>query len=319
MVKTFKPQDNSGRKLKSNRIACCPNGDMVVADNFEKHHRYMLTKDGEYKTAMMPQVHSINYVSSIAINPDGYIAVTDWTSPFVTIFDPAGNFVHQFQAAPDASENELRGLAVDTGGNLIVQDCQQCTITRYSCPDGRQLSQATVGGTTHELPRIAIDKKGQLIFYDDTSSTSTGATKVIALNHAGEEVFSISPQIGERVSGKTYSGMEVGLCGLTMGGENDDIFIAMKICIHNIDTYSSRIGRSNTGHIHRYNSMGEFQQCIIRGLHSPHDLAMTPDGSLVIANDDSILKYSVVPAAVAKSKRTRKQVAGDRAGMERVV
>ncbi|XP_072043444.1 uncharacterized protein [Amphiura filiformis] len=315
MVNTFKPQDKNGRKLKANRVACCSNGDIVVADNFEHHHRYIVTKEGMYKMALTPpRPYQINYIGSIAINADGYIALTDWTTPFATIFSRDGKFVNRFQAA-SSTDNNLTGIAVDKDGNLIVHDSQR-TVTQYSCPDGRQLNQIQVDGNTQELPRIATNSHHQLLFYDD--STSTGITKVIAVNNEGKEVFNISPQIGERATGKTYRGMEVGLCGLVTGGENDEIFIAMKVCIPNIDKYSGRIGRPNTGHVHRYSCTGEFQQCIIRGLHSPHDLAMTSDGSLIVANDDGILKYSVEPALVVSKTMWKPKASPDRTGKDRV-
>ena len=82
--------------------------------------------------------------------------------------------------------------------------------------------------------------------------------------------------------------------------------------------YSGLIGLPNTGHIHRYSSTGEFQQCIIRGLHSPHDLAMTSDGALVIANGNSVLKYCIEPALVeAKAMEKLRPTTPGRSEMDR--
>ena len=315
MVDSFKPMDHRKQKLKANRIACFQNGDIVVADNYEHHCRYILSRDKEYKaTLTSPYPYVVNYISSIIITTEGYIAFVDWTTIFVTIFNKHGKFVNRFQAAVNEPDHNLTGVAADQNGDLVVWDSQQCLVTWYSCPDGRRLKQIKVDEKMQELPQLAVNSAQQLIFYDD--SVCTGNNKVIAMNNTGRELFSISPQIGERSTGKTYTGMEVGLCGLVTG-EDDEIFIAMKVCIPNIGRYSGRIGKSNTGHIHRYDNKGEFQQCIIRGLHSPHDLAMTSDGALIVANDDSILKYCIEPALVEGKAIEKLRPTPGRSGMDR--
>ena len=237
--------------------------------------------------------YSINYVSSIASTKEGLVAFTDWSDKYVTLFDNEGTFVNHFQATTADLDHNLTGVATDNNGHLIVWASQEHRVTQYSCPDGKRLNCIQVDEKLQELTRIAVNSKDQLLFYDDLTSRG-GNTKVILTDSNGHELFAIRPKIGERETGKTYRGIEVGVCGLALGRKNQ-IYLALKRCTPIMAKYSGLIGVPDTGHIHRYNSTGEFQQCIIRGLHSPHDLAMTSDGALVVANDDSILKYRMLP------------------------
>ena len=61
----------------------------------------------------------------------------------------------------------------------------------------------------------------------------------------------------------------------------DNIYVAMRL-----------LGENNTGHIHKYSSTGEFLGCIVKGLYSLQDMEITTDGSLIVANWNSILIIS---------------------------
>ena len=293
-MKTIKPKDPNNKRLKAHRIKCYPRNDIVVADNFDLHCRYVLSMDGVYKMALR-SCYSINYVSSIAITNEGLVAFTDWSTRYVTLFGNDGTFVNRFEATTADSDldHNLTGIATDNRGHVIVWASQEHKVTQYSCPDGDRLNSIQVDEKLQELTRITVNSKDQLLFYDDCTSRG-GNVKVVLTDSNGRELFAIKPKIGERETGKTYRGIEVGVCGLALG-KNDQIYLALKVCTPNMAKYSGLIGLPNTGHIHRYSSTGEFQQCVIRGLHSPHDLAMTSDGALTVANDDSILKYNMLP------------------------
>lgn len=256
--------------------------------------------DGMYKAALTEPPYPRDNISDIAVTKRGHIAYVGWSSDFVAVFNHNGNYLNRFKATRTTTDHNMTGIAVDKDGNFLVWDSQQRVVTCHSCPDGKLLKEVKVATEMPDLPRLAVHGK-TLFFYDDNAS-SENDVKVMAMDYFGKLKFTINPQIGDRDTGRTYTGMEVGLCGLVIGN-NGDMFIAMKVSIPNIGCYGGRIGSANTGHIHRYTSAGEFQQCIVQALHSPYDLAITSDDLLIIANDDKIQKISQISEGDGDNRR----------------
>ena len=119
---------------------------------------------------------------------------------------------------------------------------------------------------------MVVNSRNQILLH--VLPSSSVYSKIVAIDYSGNEVFSFTPWIDEDVTRK----------GVWSGGivcdDEDYIYIAMCVA-----------GRENTGHIHKYSPTGGFLQCIAQGLYWPFDLSFSPDGSLMIANANSVLKY----------------------------
>ena len=256
------------------KIACCPNGDMVVGGDY----LYILDRKGEYKMSLTLTETDANkrigYVKDIAGSPEGYIVLvgdTEW----VWVFGLDYKYLHCFNTlTPDDGPNtavNLACIAVDREGQVLVGDTMGI-ITIHSCPDGKMVRK--IKCTICGLPSMVVNSKNQILLHFRPSDSVY--SKVVAIDYSGNEVFSFTLRIDGDVRGE----------GVWPGGivcdEKDYIYIAM------------RVAASYTiGYIHKYSPTGGFLQCITQGLGTPRDLSFSPDASLMIANVKSILKYSI--------------------------
>ncbi|XP_072021287.1 uncharacterized protein [Amphiura filiformis] len=279
LEREFHPE-HQGKQLQCHRIACCPNGDMVVSD-WDK--LYLLDGDGEYKMQLRSTETDSDrkigkYICNICVSPLGYICVASVSCRFVHVFTVEGKYLHCFTPDDDSNTSAWwKCLAVDREGHLLVGDRETNTITIHTCPDGRLVNKIkySIGYNVS----MVVNSKNQILIY----SVSSGSvySKVVAIDYSGNEVFSFTPKIDEDVSGRKAVSYGI-VCD-----DSDNIYVAMLIVVMFEHLQSIYI---NTGHIHKYSPTGEFLQCMVRGLHCLSDLSMAPDGSLVVANRKSILK-----------------------------
>ncbi|XP_072014845.1 uncharacterized protein [Amphiura filiformis] len=261
--------EHQGKELGCHCITCCPNGDMVMSCNDEL---YLLDGDGKCKMQLISTETDSDrkigkYICNICVSPLGYICVVSYSCRFVHVFTTEGKYIQCF--TPDYNTSlEWKYLAIDTKGQLLVGDWETNMITIHTCPDGRVVNKikCSIG---YNGSMVVNSKNQILIHYHPAGSVYS---KVVAIDYSGNEVFSFTPKVDEDVNGGGVVSHGI-VCD-----DNDNIYVAMMISALVYDT----------GHIHRYSPTGAFIQCIVRGLYSPLDLSMTPDGSLVVANDKSI-------------------------------
>ena len=255
-------------------IACCPNEDMVVTNI---HDVFILDSNGKSKAKLESMETEPNkqmeVITGVAVSPLGYILIVGMKG--VWVFNLQGKYLHCFDTlTPDDDPNtrvELECIAADREGQVLVGVYERDIITIHTCPKGKVIRKVKciIGCDTS----MVVNSKNQILLHFRLSDSMY--SKVVAIDYSGNEVFSFTPRIDEDVTGN----------GVWPGGilcdDEDNIYIAMSEALS-----------ENTGHIHKYSPTGGFLQCIAQGFYRPWDLSFSPDGSLMIANDKSILKFT---------------------------
>ncbi|XP_072045000.1 uncharacterized protein [Amphiura filiformis] len=270
--------EHEGKQLGCDHIACCPNGDMVMS---YLNQLYLLDGDGKCKMELMStetdSSKHIGRVYNICVSPTGYVFVVSEFCRFIHVFSAEGQYLHCF--TPDEDPNtssKWKCLAIYKEGRLLVSDRERGYITIHRCPDGRVLNK--IKCSIGYRPSTVVNSKNQILIH--CLPPGSEYSKVVAIDDSGNEVFSFIPKIDEDMAGGHVVPLGI-VCD-----EKDYIYVAML-----------RVAKSatvdNTGHIHRYSPTGTFLQSIARGLYNPSDLSIAPDGSLVVADETSILKYTL--------------------------
>ena len=67
----------------------------------------------------------LNCPSSLTIDPNGYIIVTEQDNCWVSVFDYNNKFVHLFgsEGSEDDQLSSPRGIAVSHNGSVYISDC----------------------------------------------------------------------------------------------------------------------------------------------------------------------------------------------------
>ncbi|XP_072021684.1 uncharacterized protein [Amphiura filiformis] len=277
--------EHQGKQLGCCHIACCPNGDMVMAD-WDK--LYLLDGDGKCKIQLSSTEtdydRKMNGVYNICVSPLGYICIS-YSCRYVHVFTAEGKYNHCFTLAGVSYPSfKTKYLAIDREGQLLVGDWKKDIISIHKWPGGRVLGRVDNGGEIKYSigynASMVVNRKNQILIHSRTSHNSV-YSKVEAIDYSGNKVFRFTPKIDENLTD-----MVVVSHGIVCD-DNDNIYVAMSIGVDDCRTVF------NTGHIHQYSPTGTFLQCLSRGLHSPLDLSMAPDGSLLVADEKSILRYSL--------------------------
>ncbi|XP_071806383.1 uncharacterized protein [Asterias amurensis] len=174
----------------------------------------------------------------------------------------ANRLAFQFKTTPPEEGAKvsvnLVSVAAKKNNILVVGDVKRQVITQHCVTDGKLL------GTVHtSIPPYFVDVNnddGHVLI----SGLDTG--KIEEIDGKGETVFTLSPGLaGADVSCR-------GVCYNPNGG-----FYAVV-----------QAKDSNQGHIHQYESSGEFLGCVAKGLYDPNGIAMTSEGELAVADCFSV-------------------------------
>ncbi|XP_072024513.1 uncharacterized protein [Amphiura filiformis] len=265
---------------KYHRIACCPNGDMVTS---YKDELCLFDCDGKFKMQLISTETDsdmkIGFVCNICVSSKGYIFVVSDSCRFVHVFTTEGNYNHCFTPGDDSNTSvKWKCLAIDREGHLLVGDSERGIITSHACPDGVQEGWSRVvkkiNCSLGYYPSMVVNSKNQILIHSHPALDSV-YSRVVAIDYSGNEVFTFTPEFDDDLTGRKVIPYGIGC------NDSNNIYVAMD---PGMLVY-------NRGHIHRYSPTGVFLQCIAKGLYNPCDLSMTPDGSLMVANGKSILKY----------------------------
>ncbi len=236
---------------------------MVIGGNLPGQ-LYIIGPNGQLKMQLIvpegDKNKRIGTVWSTAVSSQGHVLVADDTR-YVKIFDSTGKYLHSLNTSSS-------DIAIDKKGHILVGDMI------YTCPDGKLINTLNCYGERH----MAVNSRNQILF--NYFATNSAYDKVVVIDYSGREVFTFIPSIDEDVDGNL-----VIIRGIKCDVE-DNIYLAMSVRRN----YEVIVG---TGHIHRYTPTGKFVRCIAAGLGNPSDIAMSFDGSLVVANYDSILVYNL--------------------------
>ncbi|XP_072032541.1 uncharacterized protein [Amphiura filiformis] len=256
------------------------NGDLVAADStfMGESKIHILDSDGKYKQSctVTGRVGELGVIDTCA-SQNGNVLVIGPGSKSIHVFDAQGKYLHDFNTLTQDEDPDtpvrLQCMSADREGQVLVGDNLRDVITIHTCPDDRVVKK--IKCSLGRGASVVVNGKNQiLIHYDPTDSLYT---KVQAIDYSGNELFHFIPRFDEDIAGnRVWSG------GIVCDDDNN-IYIALRV------SYTG-----NTGHIHVYSPTGTFIKCIERGLFCPQGLSTTPDGSLAVANHESILLYSPI-------------------------
>ncbi|XP_072051432.1 dual specificity protein kinase shkA-like [Amphiura filiformis] len=191
------------KQLVCQRIASCPNGDMVVS-YWEKLH--LLDGDGNCKMQLRSTEtdpdRQIGRVCNICVSPLGYIFVASVSCRFVHVFTVKGKYLHCFTPDNDSNTSfKQKCLAIDREGQLLVGDRGRGIITIHTCPDGTVVNKITcpIGNG----PSKIVNGKNQILIHSQPSDSETEhMSKVVAIDYSGNKVFSFTPKVDENMTGR---------------------------------------------------------------------------------------------------------------------
>ncbi|XP_072035450.1 uncharacterized protein [Amphiura filiformis] len=263
--------------MKAKRIACCPNGDIVIGAMSKVH---ILGGKDNRETCVTLSVTP--HIWSIAVSPQGHILAMDGTRS-VKVFDKRWKFVQDISTLmgdeDPRSQVEPTCMTVDADGRILLGDIWRDNLTVHSFPDCEVMSK--IKCRIHSVhSTIAANSRGQILQH--FRSPGSVYSQVSAIDYSGHEVFSFTPNIDEDLR----MGKNVRPRGIVCDAY-DNIYIIMKV-VKGFESFE------NTGHLHKYSPTGGFLGCLAKGLYKPCGLAITTDGSaLKIADHKSILTYSL--------------------------
>ena len=132
-------------------IALSPDGSSVAVADYNAKQIRIYSIGGEYKLSIDTtqghlQSSQISYPWQVTVNSENIYFLTDLTKN-IKMYEASGKFKGQWvSSCPQASSGSpsLRGLAMDTTGNLLVGDCTNNCINRHR-QDGSYLGSIKVG------------------------------------------------------------------------------------------------------------------------------------------------------------------------------
>ncbi|XP_072036484.1 mitogen-activated protein kinase kinase kinase 21-like [Amphiura filiformis] len=275
-VLTTQPLQDS---MKAKRIACCPNGDVVIGALSKV---YILSGESNQTARVTCIIQVTPTIWSIAVSPQGHIITVDGSRK-VKVFDKRGEVLHDISTL--MGDEDLRSqveptcIAVDKEGRILVADSWKDVLTVHSFPGGEVMSK--IKRRIHSIhSTIAVNSRSQILHH--FRSTGSVYSQVAAIDYSGHEVFSFIPKIDEELT----TGKKVRPRGIVCDAY-DNIYIIVKVVV-------GFVSFENTGHLHKYSPTGGFLGCLAKGLYKPCGLAITTDGSaLKIADHNSILTYNL--------------------------
>ena len=165
LERVFCNQDGPGKLSHAMGIALSPDWSVAVADwHAEQIQIYSI--GGEHKLSIdTTQGHLQSSQTScpwqVTVNSENIYFFTDWTKN-IKMYESSGKFKGQWvSSSPQASlgSPSLRGLAMDTTGNLLVGDCTNNYINRHR-QDGSYLGSIKVG---IEPRHIAVTSQDSMV------------------------------------------------------------------------------------------------------------------------------------------------------------
>ncbi len=286
-------------------MALHPSGDIAILDKNDHYvgwtrgspRVYVFDSNGSQKFVLNSTssdekpVGKLVNGQGIAVTKDGKYVIADGTTD-LKVFDADGTYLTSFSAAsddvPESTKKSSRCVAVnDSTGAIVVGDFHRELVTVHNGNDYKIEKEIHVGV---KPVHVAVNNKNQVavcvmfhepaevvavnIFYLVLRHNQAGG-KVVAFDESGDELYTIVPVIGGELA-KPYGIAYDSDCGMYIAVTKFDI--------------SSRLAKPDTGHIHYYNSSGEFVKCVAKGLHWPLGINLGKDG-LAVADKKSAKVY----------------------------
>ena len=191
------------------------------------------------------------------------LVVADDTNT-VKIYNSEG-LAFQFETTSEVTGNycsktpvNIVSVAVKKNGAIVVGDVKRKVVTEHRSSDGALLRTIRTNIPPYFL---AVNDAEHILL------SGLGTGKVEEIDGDGETAFTVNPGI-----------------------KGEDDVSCRGVCYNKDGGFDVLVqGRnSNFGHIHQYESTGEFLGCVATGLFDPNGIALTSNGELAVADCFSI-------------------------------
>ncbi|XP_072047403.1 uncharacterized protein [Amphiura filiformis] len=235
-------------------------GHCVVAD-WGNHRVQVFNKDRSFKCVLNTSktMHGrLSMPHDAACLPDGRFIAID-KSKFVRVYDPDGKFLFRFETVCEdnvakGEAVELSCVAVDRRSRVFVGDVKRNVVTvHYS--DGLHIKTIPTVAPSH----IAITSQDFVVV------SCTQKQKVRVMNFEGKFAF----QIDVYGDGEKLRPRGVGC------DKDDNIYVVHK-------------ERGGEKSVHMYDDKGTYVACVATNLNEPYDVELSPDGRVVVSDDDTV-------------------------------
>ncbi|XP_038053170.1 uncharacterized protein LOC119725709 [Patiria miniata] len=232
-------------------IAAYKTGEVVIADFANDRVVVCDTK------SIVQDVIPLERVWDVAVLPHDYLVAVDETSE-VKVFTEKRDVAFTFPTNPDKKQVGLVSVAIGPDSKIFIGDAATNVVTEHLPTDGALVGTRQLHACPHFM---AVNSKGQLLV------SSWNSCRVDIMGDGDAVMQTIHPCIHDKPA------WCLGVCC----NAKDDIFV---VVTSSDDTL---------GHVHQYSSRGDFEQCVMQGLHKPRGVVCIDDTQLAITNDDAVL------------------------------
>ncbi|XP_038052218.1 tripartite motif-containing protein 2-like [Patiria miniata] len=245
-----KQGDGDGEFRWARGVCCFSNGDIAVNDIKNKRIS-VFTSTGQHKTKF-----DLNTLYGISVTSDLLLANC---GDHVKVFDKNCQLNSEFNLSkPDVGDEpyiNTSGTTVDKD-NLAVVVNQQRRVTSLYNLDGSLIRD--IPGAPIRQEDIAMCNKGRLV------SAAYHCSALRCVEITGKEMFTVSTSLGDKEA------KPAGVCCDDAG----DIYVTLHC--------------GDIGEVHHYDSQGVYVDCVAKQLWWPCGIAFSPNGELVVADQNSV-------------------------------
>lgn len=241
-------------------VAISLDGHAVVAD-WGNHRVQVFNKDGSFRCVLNESKElqgRLSMPQDVACLLDGRIIAID-KSKYVRMYSPDGKYITRFVTVNDENKSrgtdvELSCVAVDRRSRIFIGDTKRNVVTVHYT-DGMHIKTIQTVGPAH----IAINSRDLVIV------SCTQKQKVRVMNFDGKFHF----QMDVYGDGEKLRPRGVGC------DERDNIYVVHK-------------ERGGEKSIQVYDDKGKYLECVAMNLNDPYDVDVSPDGRVVVTDDDNV-------------------------------
>ncbi|XP_022099296.1 E3 ubiquitin-protein ligase TRIM56-like [Acanthaster planci] len=212
----------------------------------------------------------------LAINANDVVAMTNhWLCANISkvlMYRRDATLACEFYTVPETEVHgeidvQLVSVAVMKNGNILVGDRKRKVLTEHKPDDGKLIQTTPVRIVPYWL---AVMSNGWIVISD----RDQGLVEIMDVSDGNAiPIATIQP---------TIDGQQVKHCSGVVS-TSSGIFVA------------ACTSYTKTGHIHHYNSVGQFVGCVAKGLYNPCGITLTADGQqLAVADWHSVKIYHKV-------------------------
>jgi DNA-binding beta-propeller fold protein YncE len=259
----------------------------------------------QQKSIHVESLFKIQHVNGIAINKDGHILVSDWSSNCIRIFDKNGKELYQINGTSNGKTFDVpSGIAIKPNGEIIIADCFNNRICLI-----KDKEVTVIAGNGNDG---VLDGPGDKSEFSSPSGLAIHPDGTIFVTDSGNNCIRA---ISTNYNVSTIAGPEVGFDdprGIAIQNDNTIIIadtLNHRICAIDINKKTvSTIAGSTKGHLDANGKLAKF--------NNPFGIAIMKDQTIIISDRSNYcirsinINYDV--KTIAGSKNSEQ---GDQTGL----